>query len=118
MISLVNYNNDHLYYSFNDTQHLNPHHHILVPEGVYIVARDKPVFKKAPKITDKDVEKLFKEISAKVRRYLVKKGYLNAEGEICLNPDVSSIFSQNEAVSMAAESSFRNRIAFGENAGK
>ena len=76
------------------------------------------MFKKAPKITDEDVEKLLKEISAKVRRYLVKKGYLNAEGEICLNPDVSSIFSQNEAVSMATESSFRNRIAFGENAGK
>ena len=103
---------------FGSDLRLNPHHHILVPEGVYIVARDKPVFKKAPKITDEDVEKLLKEISAKVRRYLVKKGYLNAEGEICLNPDVSSIFSQNEAVSMAAESSFRNRIAFGENAGK
>ena len=53
-----------------------------MPEGVYIVARDKPVFKKAPKITDEDVERLLTEISANIRRYLVKKGYLNAEGEI------------------------------------
>ena len=103
---------------FGSDLRLNPHHHILVPEGVYILVGDKPVFKKAPKITDEDVEKLLMEISAKIRKYLVKKGYLNADGEICLNPEVSSVFSENEAVSMAAESSFRNRIAFGENAGK
>ena len=101
---------------FGSDLRLNPHHHILVPEGVCILVGDKPVFKKAPKITDEDVEKLLTEISAKIRIYLVKKGYLNADGEICLNPEISSVFSENEAVS--AESSFRNPIAFRENAGK
>ena len=103
---------------FGSDLRLNPHHQILVPEGVYIFVGDKPVFKKAPKITDEDVERPLTEISAKIRRHLVKKGYLNTDGEICLNPEVSSVFSENEAVSMAAESSLRNRIAFGENAGK
>ena len=67
-----------------------------MPEGVYIVEHDKPVFKKAPKITGEDMEKLLTEISANIRKHLVKKGHLKAEGEICLDPEVLSIFSKTK----------------------
>lgn len=80
---------------FGSDLSLSPHHPILGPEGVNM--GDKSVFKKAPSTTYKDMEKHLTEISLKTRNHLVKKGYLNADGEICLTLEIFSDFFENEA---------------------
>ena len=97
---------------------LNPHLHILFCDGVFAVSGETFRFRNLEAITDKEVEQLLVEISAKVVKLLKKQGYLNHEGEMVNHPLSESLFRDHESLAMATSSSIVGRIAFGPNAGK
>ena len=97
---------------------LNPHLHILFCDGVFAVSGETFRFRNLEAITDKEVEQILVEISAKVVKILKKQGYLNHEGEMVNHPLSDSIFRNHEALALATSSSIVGRIAFGPNAGK
>lgn len=103
---------------FGSDLRLNPHLHILCPDGVYSTVNGKPLFHNIRTMTDADVARLVETISHKVRKYLVKKGYLDKDGELVENPIQDHIFTEYESVNQAVARSLEGRIAFGPNAGK
>jgi hypothetical protein len=103
---------------FGSDLRLNPHNHILCPDGVYTRVNNKAVFKKMDKMTDQDVADLVESISISIRKHLVKKGYLDKDGELVANPLIDDVYLDNEAVNLAVSHSLEGRIAFGANAGQ
>lgn len=103
---------------FGSDLRLNPHHHILCPDGVYTMVAGKPLFKKITSITDQDVATLVEAISELIRKHLVKKGYLDKDGEVALNPTIDDLFADHDSLNQATARSLEGRIAFGKHAGQ
>lgn len=97
---------------------LNPHMHVICPDGVYTMVNDKPKFNNIEPITDEQVATLITKASSEVMRLLKKRGHLDQEGEVVENPMADELFAEHESVAMATQSSIAGRIAFGPNAGK
>lgn len=97
---------------------VNPHLHILCPDGVYARVNKKARFHNLAAITDEEVATLIEGVTKKVMRHLTKQGYLDQDGEIVLNPATDEPFAENSAMGEATVSSIGGKIAFGPNAGK
>jgi hypothetical protein len=97
---------------------LNPHAHILCPDGVYTRVAGQARFKNLDLITDEEVADLVHAISNRCLRYLQKQGYLDKDGEVVINPLADELFQENESITLATHSSIAGKIAFGPNAGK
>ena len=97
---------------------LNPHQHVLCPDGVYTRVNGRATFRSLEHITDDEVAALVEAIAQKVMRHLQKKGYLSKDGDIVSNPLADDIFRDYDALSLATSSSIAGKIAFGPNAGK
>ena len=78
----------------------------------------KPRFRNIEDITDNDVATLVEKVSNKVRAYLVRKEYLNKDGELVQNPTADELFSDANSIKEATAASIAGKIAFGPNAGK
>ena len=50
--------------------------------------------------------------------HLKRKGYLDKDGEVVLNPEADDIFAENDSLTQATASSIAGKIAFGPNAGR
>ena len=96
---------------------LNPHMHVICPEGVYVTAGDHAVFRKIEPINDGEVANLLEGIAGKVLGLLKRHGFLDEDGEIVLNPLSDRDLSESEAISQATAASLAGKIAFGPNAG-
>jgi len=97
---------------------LNPHLHILCPDGVYTRVAGQVRFRNIDPITEQEVAATVERIALKVMRYLQKKGYLDKDGEVVTNPTMDELFQTSEALILATQSSIAGKIAFGPNAGK
>jgi len=97
---------------------LNPHMHVLCPDGVYTRVNGRASFRPAEAISDDEVATLVEAIAHKIMRFLQKKGYLSKDGDIVNNPLADEIFRDHDALSLATSSSIAGKIAFGPNAGK
>ena len=97
---------------------LNPHAHILCPDGVYTRVGGKARFEKSTMMTDKDAENLISAIASSCMRYLQKLGYLDKEGDVVISPEADDLFRDNEALTLATASSISGKIAFGPAAGQ
>jgi len=69
-------------------------------------------------ISDSEVETLITAISQKIMNHLKRKGYLDKDGEVVLNPEADDIFAENDSLTQATASSITGKIAFGPNAGR
>jgi hypothetical protein len=69
-------------------------------------------------ISDNEVEALITAISQKVMNHLKRKGYLDKDGEVVLNPEADDLFAEHDSLTQATASSIAGKIAFGPNAGK
>jgi Putative transposase/Transposase zinc-binding domain len=97
---------------------LNPHMHVLYPDGVYVLINDQPQFRKIEAITDAEVSKVVAKISNNTLILLQKLGYLDEQGEVVFNPAMDELFQNNEVLTQAMASSITGKIAFGPNAGR
>jgi hypothetical protein len=97
---------------------VDPHLHILCPDGVYFRENGAPRFHFLDPISEKEVAHLLESISQSVLRYLRKKKYIDADGKVVDLPPADKMFQDNESIAMATEASVGGRIAFGPNAGK
>jgi hypothetical protein len=98
---------------------LNPHLHILCPDGVYYWNKhDEARFAKLSVISNDEVATLITAISTKVRAYLVKCGYLDKDGKMVDNRLADPHFAEHDALALATQCSLSGKIAFGPNAGK
>ncbi len=97
---------------------LNPHLHVLSADGVFTRVDGKPLFRKFTDINDEDVEGIIENISSKVRKYLIRRGYLDKEGEIVENPIADELFAEHESLDIATARSIQGRVAFGPDAGQ
>jgi hypothetical protein len=96
---------------------LNPHLHILCPDGVYERHDGQVRFRNIEPLTNDDVTGLVETISHDVVRYLRRKGYLDKAGEIVEHPAAEGLFAEHDAMAQAVSSSLAGKIAFGPNAG-
>ncbi|MBP9708682.1 MAG: transposase [Oligoflexales bacterium] len=103
---------------FGSALNLNPHCHILCPDGVYTRVDGRPKWNSIESITDDDVAALLTRISQWVMRYLKKQGLLDKDGEVVQNPIADGLFQDSESLTCATSSSIAGKIAFGPNAGK
>ena len=104
---------------FGSALNLNPHLHILCSDGVYTRSSDgSPRFRNMEPISDSEVEALITTISQKIMNHLKRKGYLDKDGEVVLNPEADDIFAENDSLTQATASSIAGKIAFGPNAGR
>ena len=102
---------------FGSDLRLNPHLHILCPDGKYIKSKDNLRFSEGSLLTEKEVRDLLTAISAKIRKLLIRNGYLSESGDLVHNPLKDRIFEDYEGMESAAYNSMKGKIAFGENAG-
>jgi hypothetical protein len=103
---------------FGSSLNLNPHLHILCLDGVYSRVNDKARFHNVSRLTDDEVADLVEGVAKRILGYLKKKGYLDKDGEIVVNPACDSLFQDNSSLLDATTSSISGKIAFGPNAGK
>jgi len=97
---------------------LNPHCHILCPDGVYTWVDGKPRWHNlVDEITDEKVAELINKIAQTVMRLLKKQGLLDKDGEVVQNPMVDELFQDCESLSLVTQNSIAGKIAFGPNAG-
>ena len=62
---------------FGSALNLNPHYHVLMPDGVYITGADgTPTFVRAPQLTDDDVQRIVETTAKRVVRLLQRRGVL------------------------------------------
>ena len=97
---------------------LNPHAHILCPDGVYARVNGRASFRQVDSVTDDEVAALVEAIAQKVMGYLKKQNYLSKDGDIVRHPLVDELFRDYDSLSAATTSSISGKIAFGPNAGK
>ena len=71
---------------------LNPHMHVLCPDGVYTRVQGRALFRQADAITDDQVASLVETIAHRVMRHLQNEGYLSREGDIVTNPLADDLF--------------------------
>ena len=96
---------------------LNPHLHIISIDGVYTRYGDVARFRNLDPITDNEVASLVENIANRVRSLCIKRGYLNKDGDIVVNPALDPLFQDHEALTAALAASISGKIAFGPNAG-
>jgi len=97
---------------------LNPHLHVLCPDGVYTRVRGLARFRNIDPITDQEVATLVECIALRVMGYLQKKGFIDKDGDIVVNPTLDELFQDSETLSLATSCSIAGKIAFGPNAGR
>jgi len=97
---------------------LNPHMHVLCPDGVYTRVQGRALFRQADAITDDEVASLVETIAHRVMRHLQNEGYLSREGDVVTSPLADDLFRDYDAIAQATSSSIAGKIAFGPNAGK
>ena len=102
---------------FGSDLRLNPHLHILCPDGAFIKSGENFRFSAPPNISEKQVCEVLKGISQKVRKLLIRSGLLTETGELVENPLKDRLFEEYESMETAAFNSMKGKIAFGENAG-
>ena len=103
---------------FGSALNLNPHMHVLCPDGVYTRVDGRPRWNNLDSITDQEVAELITRISQSVMRYLRKLGYLDKDGDVVVNPMTDEPFQESESLSLSTTASIAGKIAFGPNAGK
>ena len=89
---------------FGSALNVNPHFHVIVPDGVFVEGPDgDPVFVAAPPLTDKDVQRIAETTAARIVRLLQQRGLLE--------PDSVDPLWQNEPLlaSLTAGVGTRNR---------
>jgi hypothetical protein len=96
---------------------LNPHLHIISIDGVYIRYGDIARFRNLDPITDDEVASLVESIANRVRTLCIRRGYLDKDGDIVLNPALDPLFQDHESLTAALTASISGKIAFGPNAG-
>lgn len=100
----------------------NPHFHILFCDGVYTKPKDHPeaepsfVHKLPP--SDQEVGSVLATIADKVIQLLKTKGLITEHPEEMLRPDLDPLFAEHQVLGDCLSASIRNKIAFGERAGK
>ena len=92
--------------------------HVLSPEGVYSLVNDVARFRGISDVSAEEVADLVSAISQSVMKYLIKKGYLDKDGEVVLNPMADDLFTESASLALATSCSICGKIAFGPNAGK
>jgi hypothetical protein len=97
---------------------LNPHLHILCPDGVYELRDGEVRFRNIDPLTNDDVTGLVEIMSHDVVRYLRRQGYLDKAGEIVEHPAAEGLFAEHDVMAQAVSSSLAGKIAFGPNAGR
>lgn len=95
---------------FGSAANLHIHLHVLMADGVYTVVKDMPRFRKVNPITDKEVAQLITGISQAVMRYLKKKGYLDQEGQVVLNPRLIHLIVTMKSCPMLHRPPFKERL--------
>jgi hypothetical protein len=105
---------------FGSACNLNIHLHVLAIDGVFqekTTGRVKFYHAKAP--SNDDVAVLVREISSRINKHLVKKGFLKElEDETLVTQDTTGLFPEDDLHLPAMAASLVNKIAFGENQGK
>jgi hypothetical protein len=96
---------------FGSALNLNPHFHVLMPDGVYITGEDgTPSFVGAPQLTDDDVQQIVETTAKRVVRLLQRRGVLE-EG------NVDSLWEDESLLATITAASVQGQIATGERAG-
>jgi hypothetical protein len=103
---------------FGSALNLNLHMHVLCGDGVYTRLKEKPQWRNLDPISDEEVQRLVDTISKKVMRYLIRRGYLDSEGQIVENPLADELFTDSTCLDLATRCSLTGKIAFGPNQGK
>ena len=97
---------------FGSALNLNPHYHVLMPDGVYITGEDgTPSFVRAPQLTDDDVQQIVETTAKRVVRLLQRRGVLE-EG------NVDSLWEDEPLLATITAASVQGQIATGERAGQ
>jgi hypothetical protein len=82
---------------------LNPHMHVVCPDGVYTSVDDKPRWHNLVDcVTDEKVADLITKIAQSVMRLLKKQGLLDERGEVVQNPAADALFQDSESLSLAS----------------
>ena len=67
---------------FGSALNLNPHFHVLMPDGVYVTGQDgTPSFVRVPQLSDDDVQQIVETTAKRVVRLLQRRGVLE-EGNV------------------------------------
>ena len=103
---------------FSSDLSLNPHIHLLAPDGVFIsktTGREK--FEAVSAISDEQVQLLTERVSAKIIRLLVRRKYI-VEEEVSAEAQQEKIFEDAPWVTENIKASTVYRIAHGPRAGQ
>ena len=97
---------------FGSALNVNPHFHVIVPDGVFVEGPDgDPVFVAAPPLTDKDVQRIAETTAARIVRLLQQRGLLE--------PDSVDPLWQNEPLlASLTAASVQGTVVTGERAGQ
>ena len=74
-------------------------------------------FRNLESINDEEVASPVESIATRVRSLCIKRGNLNKDGDIVLNPAIDPLFQDHESLTAALGASLSGKIAFGPNAG-
>ncbi len=97
---------------FGSALNLNPHYHVLMPDGVYVTGQDgAPMFVRAPQLTDDDVQRIVETTAQQVVRLLQRRGVLE-------QGNVDPLWEQEPLLATITAASVQGQIAIGERAGQ
>ena len=97
---------------FGSALNLNPHFHVLMPDGVYVTGEDGvPMFVRASQLTDDDVQQVVELTAKRVVRLLQRRGVLE-EG------NVDPLWEQEPLLATITAASVQGQISLGERAGQ
>jgi hypothetical protein len=97
---------------FGSAVNLNPHYHVLIPDGVYVTGKDgTPTFVPAPRLNDDDVQHIVETTAKRVVRLLQRRGLLE-EG------NVDPLFEDEPLLATITAASVQGQVATGQRAGQ
>ena len=97
---------------FGSALNLNPHFHVLMPDGVYVTGHDgTPRFVRTPQLTDDDVQQIVETTAKRVVRLLQRRGVLE-EG------NVDPLWEDEPLLATITAASVQGQIATGARAGQ
>ena len=92
---------------FGSSLNLNPHVHVLMIDGVYIVGEDSPEFVSAPPLRDDDVQQIVEATAQRVVRLLQRRGLLE-EGH------ADPLWEQEPLLATITAASIQGQVATGD----
>ncbi len=97
---------------FGSALNLNPHYHVLMPDGVYVIGEDgTPRFVRAPQVSDDDVQRIVETPAKRVVRRVQRRGVLE-EG------NVDPLWEAEPLLATITAASVQGQIATGQRAGQ